>query len=582
MIYRRVLRYYRPFLGRTIAGLLLSLVGIGVNLLKPWPIKILVDQILPPESAFRATHPNWHNYILPLCLALVGLQVLWGLVNLLTNYIFVKVGLQALLKLRTDLYSYLQSLSLKYHDARRSADSSFRVAYDSQAIQTIYNKGFTNIFGSVITLVGIFVIMLQLDWQLTLLSLGIVPLIVGAIYFFAHRIRTESTSIQEQDSALLTQAQEGLSSIRMVAAFGREDFEVSQFHQRAQRSLQANLKLTLTNVQSALVITTLMGIGTAAMWYLGTLHVLAGTLTLGSLILFSSYLVMLYQPLQELTYTAWAMEGATAGAQRCFEVLDREDDVRDSPGAVEIVTTKAAIVFDQVRFAYDEKTPVLDGIDLRVSPNQIVALVGGTGAGKSTLLSLVPRFYDPSAGVVSLDGRDVRQITKKSLRGQIAIVLQDTLLFSTTIRENIAYGRPDATDAEIREAARRAQADDFIARLPNGYDSAVGERGGHLSVGQRQRIGIARAFLKDAPILLLDEPTSALDPTTEAAIMETIRDLMHGRTTLIVTHRLATIHNVDQIVVLEHGRIVESGRGPDLVTQGGAYAKLYTAGNYPG
>ncbi|MEP6975747.1 MAG: ABC transporter ATP-binding protein, partial [Spartobacteria bacterium] len=431
MIYRRVLRYYRPFLGRTLAGLAFSLLGIGVNLLKPWPIKVIVDQILTPGSSFRETHQNWHSYILPLCLALVGLQVLWGLLNLLTNYIFVKVGLQALLKLRTDLYSYLQSLSLKYHDARRSADSSFRVAYDSQAIQTIYNKGFTNIFGSVITLVGIFCIMLRLDWQLTLLSLGIVPLIVGAIYFFAHRIRTESTSIQEQDSAMLTQAQEGLSSIRMVAAFGREDFEVSQFHQRAQRSLQANLKLTLTNVQSALVITTLMGIGTAAMWYLGTLHVLSGTLTLGSLILFSSYLVMLYQPLQELTYTAWAMEGATAGAQRCFEVLDREDDVRDSPGAVDITGTKAAIVFDQVRFAYNEKQPVLDGIDLRISPNQIVALVGGTGAGKSTLLSLVPRFYDPTAGVVSLDGRDVREITKKSLRGQIGIVLQDTLLFST-------------------------------------------------------------------------------------------------------------------------------------------------------
>ena len=581
MIYRRVLRYYRPFLAPTILGLLLSLVGIGVNLLKPWPIKFIVDQILPAGSAFRHEHANWRQFIPLLCLGLIGLQIVWGIINLITNYIFVKIGLQALLKLRTDLYAYLQSLSLKYHDARRSADSSFRVAYDSQAIQTIYNKGFTNIFGSVITLVGIFCIMLRLDWQLTLLSLGIVPLIVGAIYFFAQRIRTESTSIQEQDSAMLAQAQEGLSSIRIVAAFGREDFEVSQFHQRAQQSLQANLRLTLTNVKSALVITTLMGIGTAAMYYLGTLHVLAGTLTLGSLLVFSTYLLMLYQPLQELTYTAWAMEGATAGARRCFEVLDREDDVRDSPGAVEISETRAAIAFAQVSFGYNDQQQVLSGIDLRILPNQIVALVGGTGAGKSTLLSLVPRFYDPSAGVVSLDGRDVRAITKKSLRAQIAIVLQDTLLFSTTIRENIAYGRPEATDLEIRDAARRAQADEFISRLPNGYESTVGERGGHLSVGQRQRIGIARAFLKNAPILLLDEPTSALDPTTEAAIMETIKELMHGRTTLIVTHRLATIHNVDQIVVLEHGRIVENGRGAELVARGGAYAKLYAAGNYP-
>jgi len=581
MIYRRVLRYYRPFLAPTIAGLLLTLVGIGVNLLKPWPFKFIVDQILPADSSFRLQHADWRNYIPLLCLALIGLQLLWGIINLITNFIFVKIGLQALLKLRTDLYAYLQSLSLKYHDARRSADSSFRVAYDSQAIQTIYNKGFTNIYGSVITLIGTFFIMLRLDWELTLLSLGIVPLIVGAIYFFAHRIRTESTSIQEQESAVLAQAQEGLSAIRMVHAFGREDFEVSQFHQRAQQSLQANLRLTLTNVKSALVISTLMVIGTAAMYYLGTLHVLDGRLTLGSLLVFSAYLLMLYQPLEALTYTAWAMEGATAGARRCFEVLDREDDVRDAPEAVAIQGTRAAITFEQVGFGYDAQHPVLNGIDLKISPNQIVALVGGTGAGKSTLLSLVPRFYDPSAGLVALDGRDVREITKKSLRAQIAIVLQDTLLFSTTIRENIAYGRPDATDVEIRDAARRAQADEFISRLPHGYESTVGERGGHLSVGQRQRIGIARAFLKNAPILLLDEPTSALDPTTEAAIMETIKELMHGRTTLIVTHRLATIHNVDQIVVLEHGRIAESGRGAELVARGGAYATLYAAGNYP-
>ena len=356
----------------------------------------------------------------------------------------------------------------------------------------------------------------------------------------------------------------------MVHAFGREDFEVSQFHQRAQQSLQANLRLTLTNVKSALVISTLMVIGTAAMYYLGTLHVLDGTLTLGSLLVFSAYLLMLYQPLEALTYTAWAMEGATAGAQRCFEVLDREDDVRDAPGRGRDPRNASR---DRLRTSQLWLRPA--------STRSCMASISGfrltkssrwsaePGAGKSTLLSLVPRFYDPSAGVVALDGRDVREITKKSLRAQIAIVLQDTLLFSTTIRENIAYGRPDATDAEIREAARRAQADEFISRMPDGYDSTVGERGGHLSVGQRQRIGIARAFLKNAPILLLDEPTSALDPTTEAAIMETIKELMHGRTTLIVTHRLATIHNVDQIVVLEHGQIVESGRGAELVARGG-------------
>jgi ATP-binding cassette subfamily B protein/subfamily B ATP-binding cassette protein MsbA len=596
-IYRRVLQYYRPYLPHTVFGLLLSLGGIGLNLLKPWPFKIIVDQIIP---TFRRTGntgviPDYGikilGYDLPhfstaglvalLCLSLVVIQIIWAALNWGTTYIFVKVGLQTLLKLRTDLYSYLQSLSLKYHDARRSADSSFRVAYDSQSIQTIYNRGFTNIFGSAITLVSTFVVMLRMDWQLSLLSLVVIPFLLGTIYFFAQRIRKQSTSIQEVESAVLVQAQEGLSSIRMVHAFGREDWEVHQFHAQAAQSLRVNLQLTLTNMNSALVISTLMVISTAAIYYVGTMHVLSGTLTLGSLLVFSAYILMLYGPLEQLTYTTWAMEGATAGAKRCFEVLDRPDDVVDAPDAVAVTETNGAIQFQQVSFGYKDERQILHDIDLKIEPNQIIAVVGGTGAGKSTLLSLVPRFYDPISGSVSLDGRDLRRITKKSLRAQIGIVLQDTLLFSTTIRENIAYGRPGATEEEIVAAAKRAQADEFIRQLPDGYASQVGERGGHLSVGQRQRIGIARAFLKNAPILLLDEPTSALDPTTEAAIMETIKTLMQGRTTLIVTHRLATIHRVDQIVVLEHGRIVEKGTGPALVERGGVYAKLYASGNYP-
>src|SRR5438045_2774695 len=436
-IYRRVLRYYRPFLPQTVLGLLLSLLGIGLNLLKPWPFKIIVDDFLRAGPA--AIRSDWRIWILLLCLALVVIQLLWGIINWITNYLFVKIGLQALLKLRTDLYSYLQSLSLKYHDARRSSDSSFRVAYDSQSIQTIYNKGFTNIFGAVITLIGTFVIMLRLDWQLTLVSLGIVPLVVGAIYLFAHRIRRQSTSIQEQESAVLAQAQEGLSSIRMVHAFGREDFEVRQFQQQARQSLQANLRLTLTNVNSALVISTLMVVGTAVMYYIGTLHVLAGSLTLGSLLVFSAYLLMLYQPLESLTYTAWAMEGATAGAKRCFEVLDRQDDVVDSPGAIAISSAKGPIAFQAVSFGYAADRYVLREIDLNIEPNQIVGLAGGTGAGKSTLLSLVPRFYDPTTGWITLDGRDIRQITKKTLRATIAIVLKDTLLFSNKVSETYTF-----------------------------------------------------------------------------------------------------------------------------------------------
>ena len=596
-IYRRVLRYYEPFWPQTLFGLFLSLCGIGLNLLKPWPFKIIVDYVIPnfrKRDTYVIAHPQLFigslrldlpvtdigGIIALLCLALVVIQLLWGLLNSATTYLFIKTGLQALLKLRTELYAYLQSLSLKYHDARRSSDSSFRVAYDSQSVQTIYNKGFTNVFGSTITLIGTFVIMVQLDWQLTLLSLAIVPLVVATIYFFSRRIRRASKTIQERESALLAQTQEGLSSIRMVHAFGRQEFEVGQFHRSARQSLQANLRLQLTNVNSALVISTLIVAATAAMYYVGTLHVLDGRLTLGELLVFSAYLLMLYQPLESLTYTAWAMEGAVAGAKRCFEVLDRQDDVIDAPDAITLSKTQGALQFQNVAFAYGHDRPILEHVDLMISPNQIMALVGGTGAGKSTLLSLVPRFYDPTEGAVTLDGRDLRSITKKSLRAQIGIVLQDTLLFSTTVRENIAYGRPDATEEEIVEAARRAQADEFIRELADGYASQVGERGAHLSVGQRQRIGIARAFLKNAPVLLLDEPTSALDPATEAAIMNTISELMRGRTTLIATHRLAAIHDVDQIIVLERGHIVEHGRGPDLMARGGVYAQLYRAGKF--
>ncbi len=589
-VYRRTLSYYRPFWVETSLALLLSLGVTALNLLKPWPFKYIVDGILSPVTeATRPAHEQLQQWfgampgsqvIFILCLSMVLITFVAGLINLFSNYMLIGVGLKALLRIRTELYAYLQSLSLKFHDTRRSSDSSFRVAYDSQSIQTIYNRGFTNIFSSGLMLVATFVIMVKIDARLTMLSLAVVPIIVFLIHYYAKKVRTQSTTIKERESDLLATVQEGLASIRLVHAFGREDYEVGQFRRRAAESLAANMQMTMTSVVSALVVGTLMAAGTAVLYYAGSLHVMEQKLSLGDLLVFASYLLMLYSPLEQLTHTAWAMEGAAAGARRCFDILDRPDEVPEAPDARPLRQAKGEIEFRDVDFGYSNERLILNGIQLRIRAGERVALAGGTGAGKSTLLSLVPRFYDPTRGTVSIDGHNLREVTKKSLRSHISMVLQDTVLLSTTVRENIAYGRPGATEEEIMEAARRAQAYDFIMAMPEGFASQVGERGGHLSVGQRQRIGIARAFLKDAPILLLDEPTSALDGATEQAVMAVVTELMRGRTTLIITHRLATVHGLDRIVVLEHGHVAEDGTGPELLAKNGPYAKMFRAGQH--
>lgn len=582
-VYRRVAHYYRPYLPGISVGLVLLLINIGLNLLKPWPIKWLLDVVIP-QSHESVVH--WHGFTWSLpeavtlaCVIFVAISLLASAFSLANNYLLIKIGLKALLRLRTQLYSYLQYLPLHFHDRRRSGDSTARVVWDSQAIQTFFNRGFATILGSAATLVGTFLVMLKMDASLAFLSFAVTPFLWATIYIFADRVREQSSVFQQEESDVVAKATEGLSSIRIVHAFGREEFEVQEFEREAQQSLQANLKLTLTNVVSSLVVGTVMAAGTAAILYLGTHHVIEGKLKVGDLWIFLSYLAMLYQPLEQLSYTAWAMEGASAGVQRSFEILDAEDSVPEAPNAKKLNRVRGAVRFEQVQFGYEPGHPVLKGVSLKIEPGQTVAFVGGTGSGKTTLLSLVPRFYDPAAGEVLVDEINVKTVTKRSLRGQIAVVLQDTLLLSGTVYENIAYGRLDATRKQIQDAAIAAQAHDFIMKLPKGYDTPVGERGVRLSGGQKQRIGIARAFLKEAPILILDEPTSALDLETEAEIMETLKNLMRRQTTLIVTHRLSTIHHVDQIHVLENGVVIESGTGSELLKRNGVYARLWNAGN---
>ncbi len=580
----RILRYYRPFAGRILVAFVLLVAATLLNLLKPWPLKFVVDSILPASQG--GIHFPWGDGVWSFpaalsltCGLLVGIHLLWGAVNLAQTYTLIEVGLQALLRVRTELYAYLQSLPLRFHDGRRSSDSSFRVAYDAQAVQTYFNRGFATILGSVLTLGGTFFVMWRMSPLLALLSLGVVPLLMMAILRYAGRIRRETAALQAQESDVLARASEGLSSIRVVHAFGRESHEVDLFRREARESLEANLRLSMTNVASTLVVGTLLALGTAALLWAGAGEVMAGRMTLGDLLVFLAYLGMLYSPLEQLSYTAWSMEGAAAAAQRVFEVLDTPDEVPDPQTPTRLPAGPGAIEFQGVGFRYARGDEVLQGLTFRIQPGESVAVVGGTGAGKTTLLSLLPRFYDPTEGSISIHGVDLRKLAKQDLRSRQALVLQETILLSGTVEENIAYGRLGASRREIETAAQEAQAHEFILALPNGYQTQVGERGVMLSGGQRQRIGIARAFLRDAPILLLDEPTSALDATTERELLDVLGKLMSRPTTLLVTHRLHAAHRADRILVLEKGRLVEEGKGEELLAKKGAYWRLWQATN---
>ena len=582
-IYRRVADYYRSFGGLILVSLLIMIVSICFNALKPWPIKWLIDDILPQAGLGVV---QWHGFSFSIAEAITAACSIYiltflfhGATSVANNYLLIRIGLDALLRVRTQLYSYLQYLPLHFHDRRRSGDSTFRVAYDSQAIQTFFNRGFATIISSLLTLIITFLLMFKMNSHLAFVSLSVVPFLWLSIFLFSKKIRNESALLQQEESDVLSKAQEGLTSIRIVHAFGREEFEVKEFEKEARHSYNANLQLTLTNVFSSLVVGLVTAIGAALILYLGANEVVRGTLKVGDLWVFLAYLTSLYAPLEQLSYTAWSLEGATAGMQRVFEILDAEDSVPESKQAKEMIRPQGRITFDSVHFGYEIDHPILKGLSFDVQPGETIAVVGGTGAGKTTLLSLIPRFYDPAQGSVLIDGIDIKGYSKKSVRSHQAIVLQDTLLLSGTIEENIAYGRPGATTAEIIMAAKEAQAFDFISQLPLGFKTSVGERGVRLSGGQKQRIGIARAFLKKAPILLLDEPTSALDLETESEIMDTLKQLVQRQTTLIITHRLSTIHHLaHRIIVLEHGKMVESGKGVELLKSGGIYARLWNAG----
>jgi ATP-binding cassette subfamily B protein/subfamily B ATP-binding cassette protein MsbA len=556
------------------AGLLLSLLAIAAGLLQPWAMKIIVDNILGD-----APLPGWLPGQKPValavvCLGLLGIHFLRGGLSAGSTMYLVRAGLRMTHELRLRVYEHLQKLSLVFHDQRAVGDSIYRVTWDTFSIQTLFNGGLVPLISSVITLAGMMVIMLRFDVTLTLLALGVAPLLGATIKFYNRRLSDVSTEYHSRESKVSAVIQESIAAIRTIQAFAREEDEVRRFSADAARSVDANVRMTKVQVLSSFVVGLITAAGTVAMIWVGGQRVLAGRISVGELLVFISYVGMLYGPMSTLSGIAGAVQGALAPFRRVVEILETKPAIADAPDARPLLRCEGAVRFEHVTFGYDAARPVLKDVDFEARPGQMVALVGPTGVGKSTLLSLLLRFYDPQQGRVLVDGVDVRAYQYRSLRRQMAIVPQEPVLFSTTVAENIAYGRPQATRAEIEEAARQAEAHEFIAAMPQGYDTPVGERGVLLSGGQRQRLALARAFLKNAPILILDEPTAALDAETEAAVLRALGRLRQGRTVLVVAHRLSTVREATTLLVMHDGRIVERGTHAELIARGGHYARV--------
>src|SRR5881628_1460066 len=556
---RKVLGRLAPYGGLFVAAIA-QVLAIGfLELAKPWPLKVIVDNVLggrpltwPWVSALGA-----RGLLAAACGALVAVYALLGALGVSSNYATISVGQRMVNDFRAELYAHLQRLSLAFHSRRQVGDLLYRLTADTFAIQTLTMNGFFPVVTSVVLLVGMLAVMLRLDWMLTLIALAIVPLLFLAIAGLSRRMTALATDARTKESALWTIAQRTMGAIRVIQAFTTEEDEHRRFVSSSSASLAANLRLYTFQTVYTGFLNVLVAAGTAAVLWFGVTHVLAGKLTVGEVLVFTSYLASLYAPINSLMQTYGLVQGARVGAERVFEILETAPDLHDGTRPLARDEVRGAITFEAVRFGYNPAQVVLKGVDFHVRAGELIAVVGATGAGKTTLVSLVPRFYDPTAGRVLLDGIDAREFQLKALRQQVAMVLQPALVFPTTVRENIAYGRPDAAPEQIRAAAHLAQLDDFLARLPEGLETVVGEAGATLSAGEQLRITIARAILRDAPLVILDEPTAALDAATEALVMQGLERLLAGRTTFVIAHRLSTVRRADMILVLD-----DEGRAP--------------------
>jgi ATP-binding cassette subfamily B protein/subfamily B ATP-binding cassette protein MsbA len=575
----KLLRYAKPhwqgFVGMTGAALF----GVAANLARPWPLKLLIDNVIDDKPI-----PRWlgavpgadsrHGLLVWIVVAEIVLFLASTFASMVTSYASLTLGQYMTWSLGGDLFRHLQRLSLLFHNKREAGDLIERVTTDSYSVDTLLTGAVLPMIQAVATLVLVLVVMIALEWRLTLLAVSVVPLIVLATRLFARPMRERAREQRDSEGRMASVVEQTLGAMPAVQAFTREQDQELRFRHHADQTVRAYARSALTGMGFQLATGLVLTLGTAAVLYVGGLLALEGALTAGTIVVFVSYVASLYDPIEALSHTAQTIQNAAAETDRVMEIMEIEPAVTDRPGAAERPVA-GPIRYENVTFGYEPGREVLHEISFKADPGEVLAIVGPTGAGKTTLASLLVRFFDPWQGRVTIGGVDIREFTLRSLRGQIALVLQDPFIFPTTIGENIGLGKADASREEIVAAAEAANAHAFIARLPDGYDTLVGERGATLSGGEKQRLSIARAFVKDAPVLILDEPTSALDARTEGMLLEALERLMTGRITLVIAHRLSTIRHADEILVVDRGRIVERGSHDRLIDSDGLYSSLY-------